>query len=91
MGRGFGQLQMGILWALLDNGGMLRVGAILEKLPTSARHTAISRALTKLREKRLIEVYSGARMGGRLVRVVSLTSAGVKEARGIVWEENPSE
>jgi len=95
--RGLGQIQRGILRLLLDRGGILRVGSILgglfDKVPGPGTkeynviHGSLSRSLKALRQRDLIQSYTGIAVAGRAALVVALTTAGAEVAREIEWEE----
>jgi hypothetical protein len=89
--KGIGQLQMRILQALIDGGGVLRIKGILERLFAGAgynnkAYAGLSRSLKGLRCRRLVQTYKGVSVAGRATVIAALTTDGKKAAQGIVWE-----
>ena len=94
MAKALGWLQRSILRQTLDLGGFLLVSDLMKHLlgwsesgirksAYNCGHASMSRALTGLRTRGLVEVYKNVSGVGTLV---ALTDAGRARAKGIFWE-----
>jgi DNA-binding MarR family transcriptional regulator len=97
MSRGLGRAQLSTLDLLWKSGGVLTPGGILMGLfgkvpgPGTKRYSlvrsSLSRSLKALRDRELVETYTGISTGGHAVLVVAITRAGAEVAREIEWEK----
>ena len=92
MSRGLGPAQLSVLAILKKAGGVLAVGGILGVLSAKANNgeqeyqtlsSSLSRTLKALRERGLVETYTGISAGGHAVVVAAITGEGKKVAEGL--------
>jgi len=91
MSKGLGPAQRGVLDLLLKSGGALATAGILQGLfgqvpgPGTKRYSlmrsSLSRSLKALRERDLVETYTGISVAGHAAVVAAITKAGVEMVR----------